>query len=135
MGELKEFPLQGGYTGELNDVLASMQISESLQADSLIQSYIGNLIDNLEHCLPQLHLISLFGYLDPRNVHLATPRLAEHFELDGAQLWSEYLIFKSFVKNLDVPSGVTSTEAVSSAILGSSNCGTMSALLPLISDL
>ena len=63
VGELKEFPLQGGYTGELNDVLASMQIFESLQADSLIQSYIGNLIDNLEHCLPQLHLISLLGTL------------------------------------------------------------------------
>ena len=142
LGELKEFPLQGGYARELNDVLVSMQISETLQADSFVQqmqSYIGKLIDNLEHRFPQLHLISLFGYLDPRNVHLATPvainELAEHFELDGAQLWSEYLIFKSFVKNLSVPSEVTPTEAVSSAILGSSNRGTMSTLFPLISDL
>ena len=77
----------------------SMQISESLQADSFVQqmrSYIGNLIDNLEHRFPQLHIISIFGYLDPRNVHLATPtainELSEHFELDAAQLWSEYLI-------------------------------------------
>ena len=140
LSELEEFPLQGGYARELDDVLVSMRTSEPLQPDSFIsqiQSYIGNLIDNLEHCFPQLHLISLFGYLDPRNVHLATPTaingLAEHFKLDEGKVWSEYLIFKSFVKNLHVPSGLTPTEAVTTAILGSLNCTTMSTLFPLIS--
>ena len=140
--ELKDHPLQGGYSKEIGDVLVTMGISDPFDRESFvpqIQAYIRNLIANLEHRFPQLHSISLLGYLDPRNAHLANAavisELADHFLLDGAQLWSEYLIYKSFTKRVHMPSGVTPVEAVINAILGPSSRDTMSALFPLISDL
>lgn len=142
LSELKEHPLQGGYTCGIGDVLVSLGIPDPFNGESFVpqvQAYIGHLIANLEHRFPQLHSISLLGYLDPRNVHLANPvvisELANHFLLDGAQLWSEYLMYKSFTKRIDMPSGLTPVEAVTNAIHGPSSRDTMSALFPLISDL
>ena len=98
LSELKDYPLQGGYSMELGSLLATLEISEVLDEHSYIpqvQSYIGKLIANIDHRFPQLHLTSLFGYFDPRNVHLGNPgamlELAEHFYMDRSQLWSEFL--------------------------------------------
>ena len=142
LSELKDYPLQGGYSMELGSLLATLEISEALDEHSYVpqvQSYIGKLIANIDHRFPQLHLTSLFGYFDPRNVHLgnlgAMLELAEHFHMDGAQLWSEFLVYRSFAKNLHLPSGMTPIHAVSKAILAPAKKETMSVLFPLISDL
>ena len=142
LSEVKEHPLQGGYSKEIEDVLVSLGIPDPLDSESFvpqIQTYIGNLIASLEHRFPQLHFVSVLGYLEPRNVHLGNPiaisELADHFLLDGAQLWSEYLIYKSFTKHIHTPSGLTPVEVVTNAILNFSSRDTMSALFPLISDL
>ena len=60
--------------------------------------------------------------------------LAEHFHMDGAQLWSEFLVYtcRSFAKNLHLPSGMTPIYAVSKAILAPAKKETMSVLFPLI---
>ena len=109
---------------ELGSLLATLEISEALDEHSYVpqvQSYIGKLVANIDHRFPQLHLTSLFGYFDPRNVHHgnlgAMLELAEHFHMDGAQLWSEFLVYRSFAKNLHLPSGMTPIHAVSKAIL------------------
>ena len=142
LSEVKEHPLQVGCSKEIEDVLVSLGIPDPLDSESFvpqIQAYIGNLIASLEHRFPQLHFVSLLGYLDLRNVHLGIPiaisELAEHFLLDGAQRWSEYLIYKYFTKHIHTPSGLTPVEAVTNAILEPSSRDTMSAWLPLISDL
>ena len=142
LNELKEYPLQGGYSRDLSDVLASLEISEALNEATFIpqvQSYLAKLIANIEQRFPQLHIISLFGYLDPRNTHLGSPgamlELAEHFQIDGAKLWAEFLVYKSFATNVHIPSGLTPIEVVSRAILEPTKKDTMSTLFPLISDL
>ncbi len=53
-------------------MLASVDITESLDEDRFVakvQSYIENIIDNLDNRFPQrhVHLMPLFGYLDPMN--------------------------------------------------------------------
>ena len=124
-------------------MLASLEISEALNEAIFIpqvQSYLAKLIANIEQRFPQLHIISLFGYLDPTNTHLGSPgamlELAEHFQIDGANLWAEYfLVYKSFATNAHVPSGLTPIEVVSRAILEPTKKDTMSNLSPLISDL
>ena len=57
--------------------------------------------------------------------------LAEHFHMDGAQLWSEFLVYRSFAKNL----WNDTYHAVSKAVLAPAKKETMSVLFPLISDL
>lgn len=140
LSELKDHSLQGGYTKEIGDVLVSLGISDPFDGESFVpqvQAYIGNLIANLENRFPQLHSISLLGYLDPRNVHLANAaiisELADQFLLDAIQLWSEYLSYKSFTKHIHMPSGLTPVEAITNAIFGPSR-DTVSALFPKILD-
>ncbi len=139
---LQEYPMCGGHTIGLKDVQASLDITELLDEDSFVpkvQSYIENIIVNLDQRFPQRHLMALFGYLDPRNVRLATPstimELAEHFKLDGPKCWQEFLVYRSFVKNLPIPQGQTPIEAVAHAILGPANKEAMFASFPLTSDL
>ena len=90
LNELKDHPLQGGYSRDLDNLLVTLDISEALEEHTQMQSYIEKLIANIENQFPQLHLTSLFGYFDPRNVQLCRPgamlELAERFQIDGGQL-------------------------------------------------
>ena len=61
--------------------------------------------------------------------------LAEHFQIDGAQLWSEFLVYRSFAKNLHMTPGMTPIQVVTKAILSPVKKETMSTLFSLISDL
>ena len=103
--------------------------------------YIAKPIANIDHKFPELHLTSLFGYVDQRNVHLGNPgailEIAKHFHMDGAQLWSQFLVYtcRSFAKNLHLPSGVTPIHAVSKALLAPAKKETTSVFFPPISDL
>ncbi len=73
---------------------------------SNIQNYIETVIKNIRHRFPQPRLVLLLGYLDPRNVHKATPftimELGDTFGLDGSKLWQEYLLYKPLALLLKV---------------------------------
>jgi len=73
---LKENPLSGGYSSSLHATLGSLEISETLNEAAYlpsIQQYIGQLIVCLKNRFPQSRVLTLLGYLDPRNVEKATP--------------------------------------------------------------
>ena len=139
---LYENPLCGGYAMGFSKLLTSLSITETLDEDSFVtqmQSYIRKIVNNLNHRCPQPHLMSLFGLLDPRNVSHATPGavmdLAEHFKLDGTSLWTEFIVYQSFAKNLSIPKGQTAIKAAAQAILQPINKDAMSASFPIMSDL
>ena len=72
-------------------------------------------------------------------MHLCRPgamlELAEYFQVDGDQLWSEFLVYRLFAKNINITTVMTPFQVVAKEILSPAKRETMSYLLPLISDL
>ena len=71
---------------------------------SKCRQYLAAVIDNINARFEKLHLVSLLGLLDPRNIEVATPVLvmesAEFFEIDGPALWNEFLSYYSLIADL-----------------------------------
>ena len=75
----------------------TLDITVSVKYDqfkSSAQSYISAIIQNLNDRFPQARLLTLLGYLDPKNVDNATPcssvELGDLLEIDGHRLWQEF---------------------------------------------
>jgi len=139
---LKENPLSGGYSSSLHATLGSLEISETLnEAVYLpsIQQYIGQLIVCLKNRFPQSRVLTLLGYLDPRNVEKATPTtvmdLAECFDLEQSKLWSEYLVYRSLASSLKKPEKQSLMEKSMEVVLGPDNQEAMQQSFPLIFDI
>ena len=68
-------------------------------------SYLQALLSRIRCRFPQIRLVSLLGYLHPRHVMEATPavifELALALDLDGANLWNEFMSYKSFAQSLN----------------------------------
>ena len=83
---------------EVTDVL------DKHRTDKIAKGYISKLITNLQERFPQVHVLSLLWYFDPRNVEKATllsmVELGEYLEIDGHKLWLEFLTYNFFVKRL-----------------------------------
>lgn len=138
---MKEDPFSGGYSLSLHTTLANLGISVALnEADYLpkIKRYIEQLVVNLGNRFPHCRVLTLLGYLDPRNVSQATPaaimELAECFHVDQAKFWSEYLVYRSLAGSLQPEEGQSVMEKVIQVVLGPDNREAMNASFPLISD-
>ena len=87
-------PFNAGY---LTTLETTLDITVSVKYDqfkSSAQSYISAIIQNLNDRFPQARLLTLLGYLDPKNVDNATPcslvELGDLLEIDGHRLWQEF---------------------------------------------
>ena len=87
-------------------MLKDTEITEevSFQFQTIAAQYINAVIDNINNCFPQVHTLTLLGYIDPRNVSKATPvvinELGELLAVDDRKLWQEFLAYRSFAKKL-----------------------------------
>lgn len=104
---LQENVFSSSYMSTLDVTLQSMEVTDNLDKshiDNIAKEYISKLITNLQERFPEVHLLSLLGYFDPRNVEKATLlsmlELGEYLGIDGHQLWLEFSTYKIFVKRL-----------------------------------
>ncbi len=60
-----------------------------------------------QHLLPSVHLLSLLGYFDPRNVHkaelMSMLEVGDILGVDGHHLWLEFTTYHSLIERLDNP--------------------------------
>ena len=68
--------------------------------------YLTELLSNIRNRFPHIRLVTLLGYIHPKNVADAGPaqiiELASLLDLDGAAcLWNKFLSYKSFADSLD----------------------------------
>ena len=71
---LKDNPFESSYMSMLKEILDSVEAGDSLDKQHLkkvAHDYISTLVTKLHEHFPQVHLLSLLGYFDPRNVHKA----------------------------------------------------------------
>ena len=105
LGVIKDKPLEGGYMIELDTTMQAIGITTPLDKVNFTEnakSYVDAIIANLENRFPQVKTLTLFGYLDPRNVQqsttAATPltmlEIGEKLHIDGHKLWQEYIGYK-----------------------------------------
>ena len=132
---LKENPFSGGYMIELEknhpDVVAKLG-RERFKTNRT--QYLSILIDNLESRFPNVHLVTLLSFLDPRNTDKAQPdsimELGEYFEMDGPKLWYEFLSYKSFASDLEPKTLATAVRE-----MWSPEDSSMTVAFPMISSL
>ena len=75
LDNVKKDYLQSGYLMNLETTLQDIDTSEPLETEDFVrevQSYIDVLISNIKDRFPQARALSLFDYLDPRNVNKAS---------------------------------------------------------------
>ena len=86
----------------LKDIEITEEVSSQFQ--TIAAQYINAVIDNINNCFPQVHTLTLLGYIDPRNVSKATPvvinELGKLLAVDNRKLWQEFLAYRSFAKKL-----------------------------------
>lgn len=131
-------PFESGHMLQLTAKLGELQITSPFNRDMFKQQavlYINTIISNLDNRFPQVRTLTLLGYLDPRNVSDATPlalkELGDLMQVDGNQLWQEYTVYKSFVKNLPELSIIAAVKAMHSF----SSRETMKVAFPILFDL
>ena len=127
---------------ELDSLLVSLGITEGFDKSnfvSSIQIYIQTIINNIINRFPQPKVVTLMGYLDPRNVDKATPvvvmELADLFLLDKAKFWQEYLLYKPLAQSIQISEDQTAIEKIVEVVLDPGNGETMAECFPLISDM
>ena len=105
LGVIKDKPLEGRYMIELDTTMQAIGITTPLDKVNFTEnakSYVDAIIANLENRFPQVKTLTLFGYLNPRNVQqsttAATPltmlEIGEKLHIDGHKLWQEYIGYK-----------------------------------------
>ena len=105
--QLQRDVYQGGYMMTLADdyqeELAVVKAGGSFEMKAT--EYLKELISNIRSRFPQIRLVTLLGYIHPKNAADAGPEqileLASLLGLDGACLWNEFLSYKSFADSLD----------------------------------
>ena len=139
--EIKENLFTQGYMADLEESLQAMEVNKHLDTDAFsanARSYVDAIITNLENRFPQVKILSLLGYFDPRNVGStnATPfhmlELGDWLQIDGHKLWQEYTGYKSFVKSLPEPHCL---EVAVKVMYSPANRETLTVAYPLISSI
>ena len=122
----------------LESTLESVQADTSTSLDSVqrvANEYIAALVNNLECRFPQVRLVSLLGYFDPRNVKKATLlsmlEVGDLLQVDGHKLWLEFHTYQSFVERLPQPTIASAMAAMHSP----DNKEAMTTAYPIISDI
>ncbi len=122
----------------LQDILDSVEANGSVDKQHLKKiacDYILALITKLHEHFPQVHLLSLLGYFDPRNVHeaeiMSILELGDILGTDGHQLWLEFITYRSFIDRLDSPTLYAAMQSMHNPRVKEN----MAAAYPLISDI
>lgn len=103
--ELKSDVYHGGYmmmlVDEYPDELSSVN---RVHFETQATQYLVELLSCIRSRFPQVRLLTLLGYLHPKNAAAATPalifELASLLGLDGPRLWNEFMSYKSFALSL-----------------------------------
>lgn len=121
----------------LQDILDSVEADGSVDKEHVKKitcDYISALVSKLHERFPQVHLLSLLGYFDPRNVQeaelLSMLELGDILGIDGHQLWLEFTTYRSFIHRLDNPTLYTAMKSMHNPQVKEN----MAAAYPLISD-